>query len=287
MKGLALNHTLWRFIVGIPIVFLLFFTIIESQKPLGQFLATALTMLIVGGAVREYYTIAKVKGYAPFSFLGISFAMLYVLGAFLSTQYVQAETLPKLILAATFFLLFLCFLKKGGKPLQNLAISLFPIPYLAIPLSCILLILYYPFQNNLEGRGWVAYLFAVTMVTNIGGYCFGSLFGKSKLAPYISPGKSWEGALGGFLLAYGVSLAFYYKADLFSLSFSFREALLLGALLSILAQLGDLAESLLKRDAGVKDSADIPGLGGILDAVDSFVFTSPCLYLFLEMQGGR
>jgi phosphatidate cytidylyltransferase len=128
----------------------------------------------------------------------------------------------------------------------------------------------------------------MTFITNASAYFFGKSLGKNKLAPYISPKKTWEGAIGGFCIALIASMGFHVLANLpnnpIPISLSFWESIFLGGILSFLAQLGDLAESLLKRDVGVKDSSHIPGVGGILDIVDSLVFTSPALYLYLKMS---
>jgi phosphatidate cytidylyltransferase len=122
-------------------------------------------------------------------------------------------------------------------------------------------------------------------MTDTGAYFTGKKFGKSKLAPHISPKKTIEGALGGMVFSLLTSLCFFFISDLFSLSMqiSFMESFVLGILVGVIGQIGDLIESLLKRDGGIKDSNQLPGLGGILDVVDSLIFTTPLIYFFLRI----
>ncbi|MBI3508950.1 MAG: phosphatidate cytidylyltransferase [Chlamydiia bacterium] len=156
----------------------------------------------------------------------------------------------------------------------DLAVSSFGLLYIAVPLGMMLGILFMP---KGDGRIWIVYLLAVTKATDMGGYFFGSLWGKRKLAPTISPSKTVEGAIFGWIAAIVVS-------GLFSLSGSIGlyPSLLLGAILGVASQFGDLSESLLKRDANIKDSNQIPGVGGVLDMVDSLLCTAPILYLYLS-----
>jgi phosphatidate cytidylyltransferase len=135
-----------------------------------------------------------------------------------------------------------------------------------------------------DGRWWMAYLLCVTKITDIGAYFAGSLWGRLKLAPHISPGKTIEGAIFGLACALGASFAFHLMSGV-SAPGGFHlgtfEWLFLGLIFGLTGQFGDLSESLLKRDANKKDSNDLPGLGGVLDAVDSLLFNAPILYIYL------
>ena len=168
----------------------------------------------------------------------------------------------------------------------NLAITLFGIIYLTLPISCALRINYFfPEQAAQDGRLWLAYVLLVTKMTDIGAYFCGKTLGKNKLAPSISPKKTIEGALGGLGAALITSLIFTLLASTLTIfPMSFLQSIWIGIAMSVLAQLGDLSESLLKRDAGVKDSSHLPGLGGMLDIVDSLIFTLPLMYLLLKME---
>jgi phosphatidate cytidylyltransferase len=197
--------------------------------------------------------------------------------------------LPILVVALGVIAFFIHRFKKAAGALNEIAIEFFGIIYVAVPLSLILGVLYpNPHQGfPQEGRWWLLYLIVVTKITDVGAYFVGRLWGKNKLCPSLSPQKTVEGAIAGFIGAVCASvaihkLAVYMQAEWFHLSFS--ESVWLGMLIGILGQIGDLAESLLKRDAVVKDSNALPGLGGVLDMVDSLLFTTPVIYFFLRMH---
>lgn len=120
----------------------------------------------------------------------------------------------------------------------------------------------------------------VVKSSDIGAYATGQTFGKHKFSPNISPGKTWEGLLGAVIFACIVSLTFGRIFGIMGLC----SSLLFGALFAFLGQLGDLAESMIKRDADQKDSSDsVPGFGGILDIIDSPLATAPLAYLFFML----
>ena len=109
----------------------------------------------------------------------------------------------------------------------------------------------------------------------------GTAFGKHKLFPRVSPNKSWEGAIAGFVFAIITMIA--AKATVIDL-LTLYDAVIIGIIVGIIGQMGDLVESLVKRDAGVKDSsAIIPGHGGIFDRFDSLLLTAPVVYLYLSI----
>jgi phosphatidate cytidylyltransferase len=134
-----------------------------------------------------------------------------------------------------------------------------------------------------DGRWWIAYLLVVTKITDVGAYFAGSLWGRRKLAPAISPKKTIEGAIFGLACAMAASLAFSLLGN-YAGPFRLRtlEWLFLGGLLGAVGQFGDLSESLLKRDANKKDSNALPGVGGVLDLVDSILFNAPIIYIYLH-----
>ena len=128
------------------------------------------------------------------------------------------------------------------------------------------------------GCGAVVFLFTGVLLTDIGCYYFGTKLGKHKLAAVISPNKTVEGSLGGGLCAIlGCMLVGYF------IDITWYHALIGGLLVTVFAQIGDLCESLIKRDAGVKDSGNaLPGHGGFLDRTDSFIFTIPVLFYYFQ-----
>ncbi|MFC2001918.1 phosphatidate cytidylyltransferase [Chloroflexota bacterium] len=130
------------------------------------------------------------------------------------------------------------------------------------------------------GRDWVFFTLFTTFGSDTAAFYIGRAFGKHYLAPRISPKKTWEGAIAGVLGAIVVSLLFTLPTPI-SLHLSYGQAILLGLLVSIFGQFGDLSESLLKRNMGVKESGTlVPGHGGILDRMDSIVFAGVVVYLY-------
>lgn len=139
-------------------------------------------------------------------------------------------------------------------------------------------------SQDIYGMAWFLFLLVVVFSGDVFAYLFGGRFGKHKIIPHLSPKKSIEGAFGGLLGSLFIGLIFNY----FYLSQSISEIVLLTFLMSIFAQSGDFFESLLKRNANVKDSGRIlPGHGGILDRIDGVLFAAPILWLWLVFAGQK
>ena len=133
-----------------------------------------------------------------------------------------------------------------------------------------------------DGLAWLSYAILITFASDTAAYAVGSLIGRHRLAPSISPGKTWEGAVGGIIGAAVASAVFAWFIELDALQLF--AAIPLGAGLSLLGQLGDLAESWLKRKAGVKDSGNLlPGHGGILDRLDSLLPILPAVLVYITL----
>lgn len=255
-----------------------------SNDPHFQPIFVALLTLVICGALWEYYQITKANGSDPLASIGIMGSVCYLGLLYLSLSHPTLKEWPFICLGLFFFCAFLSYFFAGISPLANLAVTVFGVIYLTLPLSAMMLI-------TIEfGRYWMLYLLLVTKLTDVGAYFVGKQWGRYKLAPTISPKKTWEGAASGFILGtltsyimHKISLGLFEKG-LFASSL---QSLWFGALMSIVAQIGDLSESLLKRDGGVKDSNRLPGLGGLLDMVDSLVFTTPLLYFFIKVFLGR
>ncbi len=151
--------------------------------------------------------------------------------------------------------------------------------YIGIPLSMLVHIdKYYPDNGSI----WIFFLLVVIFASDTGAFYFGRLFGRHKLYEAISPGKTWEGAMGGVISSIIAAIWFLHIFQLHRIT---PGILGLVAALSIVGQIGDLAESMLKRNHGVKDSGWIlPGHGGILDRIDGLLFAIPVLYLYLNIN---
>ena len=169
-------------------------------------------------------------------------------------------------------------------PLETMAYTVFGLFYVPWLFNCITKIIYVAprIDGALVGQYYVLYLIAVSKFSDMGAYLVGSLIGKHKMVPHISPAKTWEGfggALAFSLLAsFGLRALMPVKLGLLD----HVDCLVMGLTLSVVAVIGDLAESILKRSTGVKDSGRLlPGIGGVLDLIDSLLFTAPVLYFYL------
>lgn len=139
------------------------------------------------------------------------------------------------------------------------------------------------YLDGVDGRFYVLYLLIVTKFSDIGAYCVGSLIGRHKMIPRISPGKTWEGFAGAVVISTGASVLLAHFAGGRLKEMTPGHALAIGLILSLGAVVGDLIESAFKREAGAKDSGRLfPGIGGILDLIDSPLFNAPLLYLYLR-----
>jgi phosphatidate cytidylyltransferase len=158
--------------------------------------------------------------------------------------------------------------------LANCGISCFSVLYLGLLGAFMLAI-------RIDAGLWPGLMFIFSVkASDIGAYAFGRMFGKHKFSPRVSPGKTWEGLGGAVAAAMLVSFAFAAISGIIRVG----PALVFGGCMAVIGQLSDLAESMLKRDARQKDSSNrVPGFGGILDVVDSLLFTAPFAYLFFRL----
>jgi len=167
-------------------------------------------------------------------------------------------------------------------PITTAALTLLGLMYVPFLFNFVALLAFLP-GDMAQNRFLLIYLLAVTKFSDVGAYVIGSLIGRHKMIPRISPGKTWEGFAGAILtsLAFSVALTHFMSARVPAISFA--DSIILGLLLPLVSVVGDLAESVVKRDASIKDSGrTIPGIGGALDLIDSILFTAPVLYFYLQ-----
>jgi phosphatidate cytidylyltransferase len=252
-----------------------------------------LLMLFVAGlagvGIWEYAQLALNKGVRPKLRWMVIAAVAEVVALYASLVFVDFPQLPILVLAVAMVAFFLLHFRDATDALLTIAIEFFGVVYVAAPLGLMLGVLYPAPHLGVpqEGRWWLVYLIFVTKIVDVGAYFVGRLWGKHKLSPYLSPKKTIEGAIAGFFFAIFGSVLIYFIGRQFldgHFSLSFAESIWLGMMIGVIGQIGDLAESLLKRDADVKDSNTLPGLGGVLDMVDSLLFTTPIVYFFIRMH---
>lgn len=272
-----------RFVVASISIAIVMALLVSAYHAQFRYAVACAVAFLAGVAIWEYEQFAKAKGGRMILPALICLSVVEVLSFFLAAQFPVLQSLPQLVFWISFLILFALHFGEKDGAVVDLAVSSFGLMYIAVPMGMILGILY--LGAGAEGRWWIAYLLIVTKITDIGAYFAGSLWGRRKLAPSISPAKTWEGALFGLLCAVAASYGFHalsvYYAQPTGFSLSALECVFLGILLGIVGQFGDLSESLLKRDANKKDSNALPGLGGVLDSIDSLLFNAPILYIYL------
>ncbi len=281
MKDFGKRLPLALFSIG-AVVALLVFALLPQMKWVVALIVSVLAVV----AVWEYGELSKAKGAKIGTEILLAGTFLEVFSFFLSSLYPFLKGLSLCVFAFVVLLLFFSHFKETEGAILDLSTAVFGLIYVAVPMGMLLSILYVP--KGQDGRIWVAYLLVLTKIGDMGAYFVGNLWGKQKLAPTISPSKTVEGSVFGLLCTLGASFLFYsigHYMNLSSFSLSLSGSLGLGLILGLAGPLGDLSESLLKRDAKRKDSNALPGLGGILDMVDSLLFTAPILYLYLYFQG--
>lgn len=250
-------------LVGLP----LFFVLVFFAPPFIFFLSVLIVTLL---GQSEYYTMFENKEVQVQRFLGLLLGGLVLWGFYGGQASVIQGTL---LLAVTAVPVFRVFSPRAVSPaVSEIGMTLAGLFYVAFLFGYIILI-----RGEPAGSRWILFLFLVVWGGDVGAYFIGKTFGKHKLHERVSPKKTWEGAMGG--LAVSVAAALLGWSLLLGPGYSFLQILLLGIVLGVVGQTGDLIESLLKRSAGVKDSGTLfPGHGGVLDRFDSILLSAPVLY---------
>ena len=276
-----------RFSVSLIAVAVVVFLVVLSSHTLVSALLVLTVAGIGGVAIWEYARLARAKGLRLAVRLMVAAAVIEIVAFFISLKWPAWSLLPVGFLIISAIAFFISHFRNSTDALLDVAVEFFGLCYVAIPLSFLLGVLY-PESTDVppqDGRWWLLYLIVVTKITDVGAYFVGRLWGKHKLAPVLSPKKTVEGAIAGFCCAVIISVVLQMIGQKFSegtFDLNLIQAIWLGMLIGVLGQVGDLAESLLKRDAVVKDSNTLPGLGGVLDMVDSLLLTAPVVYLFIR-----
>lgn len=250
--------------------------------PLALFLAVA-----SGAGAWELYRIARAGGGDPLDALGIPVAAAIPIVVHLDR--LQLLRSPAALGGVVFVaLLGVVIWARGveGRPLESVAVTVFGALYTGGMLSFGYALRHHRFVvEPAAGAALVAFPVVLTWASDIGAYFIGRAFGRSKLLPSVSPGKTRAGAVGGLVITMIVAVAYnlYVLRPTAQMALTPWTAIVFGLLVSVAAQVGDLAESLLKRAGGVKDSSHLlPGHGGVLDRLDSLFFVLPVAYLVLS-----
>jgi phosphatidate cytidylyltransferase len=277
-------------VVLIPLVLLVVF-----RAPLWLFALVVAGIVVL--ALHEYLNIAEAAGIKPFHQLTYLICILSVLRSALiavsgdATIRLSPFTRPLDIVLGITLIIFgaaLVFRKDLRNGLASVAASAFALTYIAGPLS-LLIGLRRPFGKE----AFVPFALFSTWAGDIAAYYVGRSFGKHKLAPIVSPGKTWEGAIASVIASVAAAIVFFHfvlsidewfqgRFDALAInSIRWLHVVCLGVLTNIAAQFGDLFESALKRGAGVKDSGTLlPGHGGLLDRIDALLFAIPMVWYY-------
>ncbi|MFC1847587.1 phosphatidate cytidylyltransferase [Chloroflexota bacterium] len=255
--------------------------VVWFDKPLPWF--TIFVAVWGGLAVLEFYRLVTASRITPLTYFGLTLTLLFILSRdtdllSILRPHISPDLLTPLLLTSTVLLsliwLLLCRQKENA--FASWAWTMAGILYMGWLLSYLVAL-----RGMDNGQNWVFFALATNSASDTAAFFTGRAIGRHRLAPHISPSKTWEGTIGGLLGAIIVGLFFILPTPL-SLPFNWWQAILLGLLVSIFGQLGDLVESLFKRNMGVKDASQLlPGHGGILDRIDSVVFAGVVVYYYV------
>ena len=277
--------------LGIPLLLLLVFAEGLPEYPALPFVGAVAVCAVMGGW--EYFRGLRLRGFRPSEGAAFMAIALLQLAAWGVSRGLLTGFLPALLAVLVFATLIHQISHRDPEPIANIGATFFGVIYVGWLFSYLIFLrslpgnveiwplthLPLPLAGWFQSRGaWlVLYVFAVTWSTDIGAYFVGMRLGKTPLAPRLSPKKTREGAIGGLVFAGVMSLGLGHLIGL-----PLVHCLILGLLLGALGQIGDLCESAIKRDLGIKDFGTLlPGHGGILDRFDSLLFTAPIAYYYL------
>ena len=279
---------------------LLWTVILAAMFSGNRFISDGVFVLLVAflasAGLVEFYGLVEKRGLASFKWCGLAGGVALMVGTFLQVNgKLGINNSPARVndFETGFLILFVLGLcvrqltsKNNAAGLVAISTTLFGLMYVPWLLNFIQKINFFPFAVGSPadaGKFFLLYFILITKFSDMGAYAVGSLIGKHKMIPRISPGKTWEGFFGAILVSTGASLAFVHFFGAKMVGMNYLHAVILGVILSITAVIGDLIESLFKREAGVKDSGALfPGIGGILDLLDSLLFNAPIMYLYLR-----
>jgi phosphatidate cytidylyltransferase len=235
------------------------------------FLLLVLTLAIF--SINEFYSLMRLKGFDPAVIIGNLITAFFIIFAFYALKKNWEPAHSVILTGAVMATLgSAVFLKRPKNVIVDIAVTILGMIYVGWFLSYLLFI-----RNLTEHGAYIFFLIITIWAEDIMAYLVGSALGKTKLVPAISPKKTVEGAIAGLVTCVIAALIFsqFIGMDLI-------HALILGLLIGIMAPISDLVESLVKRDVGAKDSGNVvPGHGGVLDRMDSFILTAPVLYYYV------
>jgi phosphatidate cytidylyltransferase len=280
-RRLISSLVLWTIVIS---------ALFSRHRWVSDYVFLVIMVLLSVSGLAEFYGLVNKRELVCFKGWGILGGVLLVVGTFLNlTGKLGRSDSPARVndFETSFLILFvlgLClrqFLsRRTTTGLLAISTTLFGLMYVPWLLNFIQKINFFP---DVDGHYYLLYFVLITKFSDTGAYAVGSLIGKHKMIPRISPGKTWEGFGGAIALSTLASVVFVHFLGARMPGMNTLHAVVLGVVLSVCAVVGDLIESLFKREAGVKDSGRFfPGIGGILDLLDSLLFNAPIMYLYLR-----
>jgi phosphatidate cytidylyltransferase len=269
-----------RTITGLFMVFL-----ILTALFLDRFFFAAIFLVVVILGLLEFYSITVTEDCKPQKYTGtiLGTALYMLISGFFLFHGPQPLTFSMVVMLPVFFIPIIIELyRKKEKALVNAAVTLFGMIYIALPIA-LLNIMNDPIGGTVFHQ-FPAYLtayFLITWIYDTGAYLVGKNFGKYKFFERISPKKTWEGTIGGTVVALPAAAGYYFLTE----GTQLIHLLVLTGLIVLFGTFGDLAESLFKRSLNLKDSGNIlPGHGGILDRFDTIFVSAPFVFLYFVFQ---
>jgi phosphatidate cytidylyltransferase len=282
LRRLLSFTVLWGIVLG---------GLFSGNKAVSGYVFLVILVFLAAAGLQEFYGMVAKLGHACYAKEGVFGGMLLLAATFgyISGEFGKAAPPSRVNdFETSFFILFvlgLCirqFISRHTTTgIVAISTTLFGLMYVPWLLNFIQKINF--FGRGVDGHFYVLYFIVVTKLSDCGAYAVGSLIGKHKMIPRISPGKKWEGFFGAVAVATAASVIFAQISGAHLSGMTTAHAVILGIILSLGAVVGDLIESLFKREAGLKDSGRMfPGIGGILDLLDSLLFNAPLMYLYLR-----
>jgi len=256
-------------ILGIPLGIGLFL--------IGNPIFALVTTFVMIAGLDEFYNISEKKGAYPNRIFGFIISILISI-AYSGIYSHHQITIMGVICLSVISVFFIEIINDKEEALLNISTTFLGILFVPIMLGTII---HLRQLDHIYNSNITLILFLSVWLCDTSAFFFGTKWGKKKILPKISPKKSWVGSISGFITSLLIFIISYYFG-LLGNKYTLVDGLIIGSIAGIFSQLGDFAESLLKRDAGVKDSGNIlRGHGGILDRFDSLLFSSPMVYIYL------
>jgi phosphatidate cytidylyltransferase len=280
---------IWRFITTVALWSIALLIAFSGH----EYLFSALICIFGLIALWEFYSMLDHRDLPNFKITGIICGVVMLVGSFYYFGRIGPTASYDFEIAVLLFFLLTVFGRqmfarlRHDEPLQTMAYTLFGLLYVLWLFNFTTKILYLTPRANggaVTGQFYLLYLIAVTKFSDMGAYLTGSAIGRHLMTPHISARKTWEGFFGALVFALLCSLLLFKLMPGHLSLLSWTHATVLGLLLGFAAVIGDLAESIIKRSTGVKDSGNfLPGIGGALDLIDSLLFTAPLLFFYLRL----